>query len=146
MFNRLFVRLFIFFIVFSLSENTVSYWSAAKTEEGLIKESNVIVYAQYQGESAIEIADKEFQMNLGVLRPIQLLKGKVSSELIFIKRYNKNVPLSSDMFFFKPGQSGLWFLKAIPGSTGLYQMTHPSHYKNISYDSHELKLWQKKMK
>ncbi len=124
----------------------MSYWAAEKTEDSLVKGSDVIVYAQYLGESIIKISDKKFQMNLGVLSQTQVLKGNVPSALVFIKRYNPDVPLSSDMLFFKPGQSGLWFLKKIPGSTGLYQITHPSQYKNISNDSHELKLWQEKLK
>lgn len=90
-------------MVFSPTGSAISYWIAAKTEDSLAKESDVIVYAQYLGESAIKIVDKEFHMNLGILSQTQVLKGKVPSALIFIKRYNTDVPLSSDMLFLQWG-------------------------------------------
>lgn len=50
------------------------------------------------------------------------------------------------MLHFRLGQSGVWFLNLVPNTENLYQLTHPSQFKEIAEDSVELKNWQQQLK
>lgn len=141
--KKLFVKLMSGLILFFSSTYTMAYW-AEKSDTTLINEADIIVYAQYQGASVLKSSLSEGPVHLGILKPTRILKGAKNQEVFFLKLYNPDAPISSDMLFFKVNQTGLWFLKLVPGSKGLYQVTHPSQFKDIPES--EIKHWQTLLK
>lgn len=123
-----------------ISESAVASW--AKMSDEQLFEFPVIVYGQYLGTSLIKNDKTTALTNLGVIKPLIVLKGAKEQNLYFIKAHSPNTPISSDMLFFKPGQTGVWFLQPVTNSQGLYQITHPSQYQNIS----ELERWKTLLK
>lgn len=125
-------------------ESAVATW-ARMSDEQLLK-FPIIVYGQYIGTSLIKAEKNSALTNLGVIKSFTVLKGEKSQNLYFIKAPSLNTPISSDMLFFKPDQTGIWFLQPVTNSQGLYQITHPSQYQNISEDSNELERWKALLK
>lgn len=124
-------------------QNSYADWAAISDKA--LSEADLIIYGQYLGQSALKIQDQGLSVNLGVLKIEKTLKGR-SSPVVFIKRYSLKGPFRSDMLHFKVGQSGLWFLNLAPNTEGIYQLTHPSQFKELADDSSELKHWQQTLK
>lgn len=139
------MKLIGFLILFFLSGNAMAYW-LEKSDQTIINEADIIVYGHYQGASILKINHKGALFSLGVLKPSKILKGQKKQDVIFIKSHKPGVPISSDMLFFKVNQSGLWFLNAVPGSEGLYQITHPGQFKEMPENGSEIKQWQNRLK
>lgn len=123
-----------------LTQSSAADW-AAITKQSLIN-ADLIVYGQYIGQSTLKIQHQGLPVNLGVLQVAKTFKGSYNAPIVFIKRYNLKGPFRSDMLHFNIGQSGLWFLNLVPNTEGIYQITHPSQFKELGQDSLELKHWQ----
>lgn len=123
-----------------------SYADWAAISDKALAEADLIVYGQYLGQSALKTQHQDIPSYLGVLHKAKTLKGANGASVIFIKRYSLKGPFRSDMLHFRAGQSGLWFLNLVPNTENLYQLTHPSQYKEIAEDSGELKNWQQQLK
>ncbi len=130
------------FVLFYLLNNECAVASWAKMSDEELATLPVIVYGQYLGTSLIKMDENSTQVNLGVLKVLKVLKGGNHNELYFIKGHSPSKPISSDMLFFKTGQTGMWFLQPVIHSEGLYQITHPSQFQSISKNSSEFKRWQ----
>ena len=125
-------------------DKAVASW-AEMSDEQLLK-FPIIVYGQYMGTSLIKAEKNSALTNLGVIKSLAVLKGAKNQNIYFIKAQSLNTPISSDMLFFKPDQTGIWFLQPVTNSQGLYQITHPSQYQYISEESNELERWKSLLK
>ncbi len=128
-------------LIFAI-ESTMASW-AQMPDERLQSQSQLIVYAQYLGDSVIEIDNKKF--NLGILNVSKVLKGQISSAFVFIKTPAPSQGLRSDMIFFKSGQSGLWFLKPVSNLKGIYHISHPSQFQQTTPSGDIVKYWQQRL-
>lgn len=127
-----------------LSENAMAYW--AKMSKEVLLKYPIIVYGQYIGTSPVNIDANSSLTNLGVIKTFEVLKGKQNQPLYFLKGHDPNLPISSDMLFFEPGQIGLWFLQPVENSTNLYQLNHPSQYQHLKEEISELERWKSLLK
>lgn len=123
----------------------MAYWAKMSDEE-LVNRSSVIVYGEYLGESEIKLPSQKMPINLGIISAFQLLKGKKAAKFFFVNRPPQNAPMRSDILYFKAGQSGLWFLKGLAESAGIYEITHPSQFLPLKEGSSELNNWKKRIR
>lgn len=128
----------LFYLV--LCKSTMASWQTMTDAQ--LTELPIIVYGEYVGASVVSSDQNTPSLNLGVIRAINVLKGKPNDGLYFIKGYPPSRPISSDMLFFKAGQTGLWFLQPVQDSQGIYQITHPSQFQNLAPNSAELDRWR----
>ncbi|BCG65052.1 MAG: hypothetical protein methR_P2865 [Methyloprofundus sp.] len=138
------MRLISLFVLLFFVQNSHADWAAISDKA--LAEADLIVYGQYLGQSTLKTQDQDIPSYIGVLLKAKTLKGVNSASVIFIKRYSLKSPFRSDMLHFRLGQSGVWFLNLVPNTENLYQLTHPSQFKEIAEDSVELKNWQQQLK
>lgn len=125
-----------------ISESAVASW--AKMSDEQLAQFPLIIYGQFMGSSAIKTSESSALTHLGVIKASVVLKATTKESLYFIKTHALNGPISSDMLFFEPGQVGIWFLKPVLNSQGLYQINHPSQF--MSAENTDIEFWKNLVK
>ena len=102
-------------------------WTEADDTE-LVRSSPLIVIANYIGESTFYPAAQSTRLTLGVLQLEMVLQGKSPQKLVLLRVPTPGFVRKSDDIIYKPGQSGLWFLREDEANPGLYLADHPQRF------------------
>ena len=118
---------FLGILFLALVSNSSSAMWAGLSDTQLVKSSNLIIKAKYEGLTNLTL-NKE-QLQLGVLKVIDTLKGnKQEIVLIRLRIPPANFPRSSNEISFQMGQKGMWFLKRDNQLEGIYEIKHPQRF------------------
>lgn len=128
--------------VICLLTATAGNASLAKlTEKDLRDTSVAIVFAEFIGTSELQIPSNSLQLSIGVLHVRHVLKGSSQANVLLIRQYPRT-DVVSETYNFSAGQLGLWFLQEIPGTEGLYQVSHPARFIEMNESSVTLERWK----
>lgn len=95
----------------------------------LLNGSNLIVEAEYLGSTDIQLGPAGSLSALGVLKVRNVLKGSVRDGVILLAVPSAKGPVSSSDIVYRPGQTGLWFLRERgEGSKGVFLADHPQRF------------------
>ncbi len=114
-----------------VSGNVQAMWVGLSQAE-LVENSELIVKATYIGESSVSLSSNADAktINFGVLKVSEVLKGDAVSVVLLRVPDSKSMLKRSDEIFFKPGQTGLWFLHRDKTYEGVYLADHPNRFSN----------------
>ena len=107
---------------------SVAMWEEL-TDSQLCAQSDVIVEAEYLGQTRVDVASTAKSVWLGVLKVEAVLKGDSRQSVILLAVPSPEGPRSSSDIVFKSGQKGLWFLSARSADdSGIYAIDHPRRF------------------
>ncbi len=102
---------------------------AAMTDEELIRQSDLVVMGEWLGQGPVKWSPTAAPTELGVIRVREALKPAAGVQpLAFVALPRPTGLLSGSDLNFKPGDHGLWLLRALPGMAGLHAVDHPQRF------------------
>lgn len=100
----------------------------APLSESELAQSDVIALGEYVGDAALRTDPGAPPMRLGVIRVDEVLKGRHADGVVLLEVESPMPVRRSDTLTFRPGQKGLWYLKAKGGMPGVYLADHPLRF------------------
>jgi len=102
---------------------------AALSDRELIDTSALIVQAEFLGQTDVQFGPSGGSMSVGVLMVQEALKGGLQGKIVLLALPSSAKPVSSSDLLYRPGQTGLWFLR-LPSDVpkGLYLADHPQRF------------------
>ena len=98
-------------------------------DRDLVEKANLIVQAEYLGQTEVNLGPQGDSLWLGVLRVTEVLKGAAKETVVLLAVRSPALPISSSDIVCRPGQTGLWLLAARPGGPkGVYVADHPQRF------------------
>ena len=102
---------------------------APYSDRELIEKSDLIVQAEFLGQTEVQLGGQAGSVCLGVLAVREAFKGNLQEKVVLIAVPSPTKPVSGSDISFRPGQAGLWLLAARPGGpAGIYVADHPQRF------------------
>jgi len=104
---------------------------ARYSDAELIERSEVVVVAEFLGQTQMTPAPGRSPVTYGILKVQEVLKGAVpaSRNLLLIEQSSPGGLISSSDIAYRAGQTGLWFLRVRnAGDVGPYLADHPQRF------------------
>lgn len=118
-------------------------WISGSDEE-LVSSSELILTGTYLGQTEVRFVSEGQLQNVGVLHVSEVIKGSADISVVLLKVPSQQGLLRrSDQISFTPGQQGLWFLRPLPGSRGVFLADHPDRFIPEQEVAEKMKMIQR---
>ncbi|MGH8613455.1 MAG: hypothetical protein ACREYF_15920 [Gammaproteobacteria bacterium] len=116
------------------------------TDAELVEESELVVIADFIGQTEIEFGKANVKLTVGVLRVNEVLKGRRDLSVVLLELPPREAPRSSSDIFYRIGASGIWFLRAHSShDEGIYSANHPQRFLSEDHAQDKVEAFRKQL-